>query len=133
MSRTSFDIGCQRLKELRILAGSIPSDIGPSAQGSMRADISENEQPISVDAPNEAENIVISMNVPRTAKTKGSKRIRKEIECGDASSSLHKQKKGHKKVQNVWYVRRHYSTTCPLNENVAGRGRGGHRGRRGTM
>jgi hypothetical protein len=31
MSRTIFDAGCQRLEELRILAGSIPSDIGPSA------------------------------------------------------------------------------------------------------
>jgi hypothetical protein len=27
----------------------------------------------------------------------------------------------------------HYSTTCPLNRDVAARGRGGHRGRRGTM
>jgi hypothetical protein len=62
MSRTTFIAGCQRLEELRILAWSILSDIGPSAQGSMRADTSENEQPILADAPNEAENMVVSMN-----------------------------------------------------------------------
>jgi hypothetical protein len=64
MSRTTFVAGCQRLEELRILARSILSDIGPSAQGSMRADTSENEQPILADAPNEAENMVVSMNAP---------------------------------------------------------------------
>jgi Na+-transporting NADH:ubiquinone oxidoreductase subunit NqrA len=33
MSRTTFDAGCERLEELRILAENILSDIGPSAQG----------------------------------------------------------------------------------------------------
>jgi hypothetical protein len=33
MSTIAFEGGCQRLEELRILAESIPADIGPSAQG----------------------------------------------------------------------------------------------------
>jgi hypothetical protein len=37
-SRTSFDAGCQRLDELRILAESIPSNIDPLAHGSRGAD-----------------------------------------------------------------------------------------------
>jgi hypothetical protein len=89
MSRTTFDAGCQRLEELRILAGSIPSDIDPSAQGSMRADTSENEQPISVDAQNEVESMVVSMSSPRTAKTKGSKRTGKGSKKGNKSWEHH--------------------------------------------
>jgi hypothetical protein len=56
-------------------------------------DTSENGHPISVDAPNEAESMVVSMSAPRTAKTKGSKQTGKEIEHGDAGSSLSQTKK----------------------------------------
>jgi hypothetical protein len=42
-------------------------------------------------------------------------------------------KKGTRKCKTCGMYVGHYSTTCPLNQNVAGRGRGGHRGRRGTM
>jgi hypothetical protein len=34
MCRTTFEGGCQRFEEMRILTESIPSEIGPSAQGS---------------------------------------------------------------------------------------------------
>jgi hypothetical protein len=33
MSRTTFEARCERLEELRILAESIPTGIGPSAHG----------------------------------------------------------------------------------------------------
>jgi hypothetical protein len=74
MSKTTFEDGCQRLEEMRILSESIPSYIGPSAQGRRGTDTSENEQPISADAPNEVESMVVSMSAPRTTKTKGSVR-----------------------------------------------------------
>jgi hypothetical protein len=130
MSRTTFEGGCERLEELRILVENIPSDIGPSAQGSRRANTSENEQPILADAPNQAETMVVSMSAPRTSKIKGSKQTGKEI---DASSSLNKQKKGTRQCKTCGMYTGHYSTTCPLNRDVAARGSGGHRGRRGTM
>jgi hypothetical protein len=101
--------------------------------GGREADTSENEQPISVDAPNEAESMVVSMSAPQTAKTKGSKRARKEIEPGDTSSSLHKHKKGTRKCKTCGMYMGHYLTTCLLNPDVATKGRGGHRGRQGTM
>jgi hypothetical protein len=134
MSTIAFEGGCQRLEELRILAESIPADIGPSAQGGgRRANTFENEQLISADAPNQAESMVVSMIAPQTAKTKGSKWARKEIECGDASSSLQKHKKGIRKCKMCGMYMGHYSTTCPLNVDVTARGRSGHRRRRGTM
>jgi hypothetical protein len=46
LSRTTFEAGCERLEELRILTKNIPSDIGHSAQGRRRTDTSENEEPI---------------------------------------------------------------------------------------
>jgi hypothetical protein len=128
MCRTTFEGGCQRFEEMRILTESIPSEIGPSAQGSRRANTSENEQPISADAPNEAESMVVSMSAPRIAKTKGSKRTGKEIERGDASSSLNKNKKGTRQCKTCGMYVRHYSTTCLLNRDVAARGRGGNTG-----
>jgi hypothetical protein len=98
-----------------------------------RAGTSENEQPISADAPNEAESMVVSMSVPWTTKTKGSKRTGKEIEHDDTSSSLHKHKKGTRKCKTCGMYVGHYSTTYLLNRDVTARGRGGHMGRRGTM
>jgi hypothetical protein len=91
MSRTAFNAGYERLEKLMILAENIPTDIGPLAQGRRGTHTSENGQPISADAPNEAESMV-SMSTPRTAKTKGSKQTRKEIERGDASSNLRKKR-----------------------------------------
>jgi hypothetical protein len=130
MSRTAFEARCERLEELRISTECIPSDIGPSAQGSRRTNTSKNEQPISTDEPNKAESMVVSMSAPIAAKTKGSKRTAKEIERGEATNSLPKQKKGHKAVQKKCGLKAgHYSTTCPLNQDVAARGRSGHRGR----
>jgi hypothetical protein len=48
--------------------------------------------------------MVVSLSAPRTAKIKGSKRAQKEIEADNACSSL-QNIKGHKAVQNMWYVR----------------------------
>jgi hypothetical protein len=131
MSRTTFDAGCERLEELRILAENIPSDIGPSAQGA--GEVAHLKMGNQYQPMHEMRLKAWWFQWVRTAKTKGNKWTGKEIERGDGSSSLRKYKKGTRQCKKCGMYVGHYSTTCPLNRDAAARGSGGHRGRWGTM
>ncbi|GJN13980.1 hypothetical protein PR202_gb00748 [Eleusine coracana subsp. coracana] len=134
MSKIGFETGCENLEALTGLAKSIPADIGPSAQGNRTNDgSSDSEDQILASAPPVAEDMEVSMSAPQPARTKGSKRTGKEICCEEPRGRRQKDEKSKQQCKSCGLYTGHYSTTCPLNPVVAARGRGGSRGRRGTM